>query len=165
MVTLTSSCSTEPPNVLSLHGGSCDPWEETLKVLWAQSVSAVSRVPDNREDQVKHQQSAGDIKSLIVIGKILRDYSTVWEGMENSLSNTLPQITTLHADVSNSLSVYATNLVKCVYAAVLEIPTNIRERGGGGGSYCPDTCRSWVTWLYLVSTEQSHDDWAKVQQT
>lgn len=39
-----------PPSVLSLHGGFCDLWEETLKkIVWAQSVSAVSWVQDNRE--------------------------------------------------------------------------------------------------------------------
>lgn len=69
-----------------------------------------------RESQVKPQQSTSDIKSLIVIGKILRDYSTM--GMENYLSNILSQITMLHADVSNSHSVCTINLIKmCVYGS------------------------------------------------
>lgn len=38
-----------PLNSPSLRGWFCDPWVETLKILWAQSVSAVSWVQENWE--------------------------------------------------------------------------------------------------------------------
>lgn len=84
------------------------------------SLSCVLGSGKPRENQVKPRQSTSDIKSLIVIGKILRDYSTVGrrDRTENYLSNILPQITTLHADVSNSPSVRTINLIKmCVFGS------------------------------------------------
>lgn len=114
------------------------PFTRALNILFLQRVSLwpvrgdfkdfmgsvnLSCVPSSgklRVNQVTLRQRASDIKSLIVIGEILKDYSTVGscDRMENILSNILSQITVSHADVTNSPSAYTINLIKmCMYGS------------------------------------------------
>lgn len=91
----------------SLRGWYCDPVSGDFKdFMVSVSLSCVPGSGKRRESGAKTRQSASDIKSLIVIGTILRDYGAMgyWDRMGELqyLSNILSQITMLHADVSNS---------------------------------------------------------------
>lgn len=86
-----------PEHPVCMTDSVTDEW--TLKISRAQSVSALSQVPETHQKSSQIPLSTGDMKSLTVIGEILRDYRTA--GYWN-LSNILSQITTWHTDVSKS---------------------------------------------------------------
>lgn len=143
------------PLIQSQHGWFCDLWEGEFKdFLGSGSLSCVLGSGKPRENQTKPRQSTSDIKTLIVIGEILKDYSIMGrrDQVGNYLSNILAQITMLHADVSRSASVCTINLIKmCVYGSSGDADSKLER----GELHCPDTCRSWVTWLCAVCRERA----------
>ncbi len=76
MVTLTS-CYMAPEHPVSARLILWPVSGDFKDFMGSVSLSCVLGSGKLRENQVKPRQSTSDIKSLIVIGKILRDYSTM----------------------------------------------------------------------------------------
>lgn len=124
IVTLTSCYTAILSALLSLWAVSGD----FKDFIGSAGLSCVPGLGKLRENQVKPQQSTSDIKSLIVIGVILRDYSTIgyWDRMENCQTSSLRLPCYMLMCLTALLYVPQISS-KCACVAVLEMQSKIRE--------------------------------------